>query len=470
MSIFLKINPRMKLVSHNEESFIFSIDENRTATFYMQTQDLYKTLLAFVYEGKSLDKLKNQDQCNKSSSRLLLFIENLKKNGFIDYHFHFSDSDSVIVYPKSHSFKDSYLTSTSLVSEQCPYTLSRFAYFRREDDKIALECPLAPFKAILTKAVFIQLLPFITGEKNLTDHKYIFSQDAKTRGIFFNLLVGHEILYPIHEQEVECLKFWEFHDLVFHSRSRRGEFDDNLYFGATYRFHKELNPPLTFKQVDLDKTIELYKPNLNELLITDPTFSKVLESRRSLRNFNENKMLNINELGEFLYRSIAIRKVVKTPLQDAIFRPYPAAGAIHEIEFYLVVNACDGLEPDIYYYQPMKHILCRRNVDKQYVEKIISNTKAGMGINATSPQIVFVLTSRFGKIAWKYEKMAYRCTLISMGAIFQTMSLVATSMNLASCIVGSGDSSLFAEALEINLLEEGAVGEFALGVQSDAKE
>jgi hypothetical protein len=52
------------------------------------------------------------------------------------------------------------------------------------------------------------------------------------------------------------------------------------------------------------------------------------------------------------------------------------------------------------------------------------------------------------------------------GAIFQTMSLVATSMNLASCIVGSGDSSLFGEALEINALEEGAVGEFALGVPS----
>ena len=89
-----------------------------------------------------------------------------------------------------------------------------------------------------------------------------------------------------------------------------------------------------------------------------------------------------------------------------------------------------------------------------------------MGVTATSPQILFILTSRFKKIAWKYEKMSYRCTLVSMGAIFQTMSLVATSMNLASCIVGSGDSFLFAKALNIDPLEEGAIGEFTLGIPS----
>lgn len=38
-------------------------------------------------------------------------------------------------------------------------------------------------------------------------------------------------------------------------------------------------------------------------------------------------------------------------------------------------------------------------------------------------------------------------------------------MNLASCIVGSGDSSFFSEALEIDSLKEGAIGKFAIGTK-----
>jgi SagB-type dehydrogenase family enzyme len=120
-------------------------------------------------------------------------------------------------------------------------------------------------------------------------------------------------------------------------------------------------------------------------------------------------------LGEFLYRSIGIREVIKTSKQDAIFRPYPGAGAIHEIDFYLVINACEGISSGIYYYQPVNHVLCKKNVDLQYIEKIISNAKTAMGANSTVPQIIFVLTSCFKKIAWKYEKISYRCTLISVG-------------------------------------------------------
>jgi len=466
MSLFIKINSRMKLKSCNKDSLTFVIDDNRTATFQTQTPKIHMTLLAFVCEGKSLDELRNLDFDDPSLFRFFLFIDNLKKNGFVDYHFQFNNSEHVIVYPKSHKFKDSFLKPVNIILKQGPYVLSRFAYFRREHDKMILECPLATFRAALNTEFFNRLLPFITGENDLINYEYGALQEEKAESIFLNLLIESGIIHPTHEIETEHLRFWEFHDLIFHSHSRRGEFDDNARFGATYRFQEQLEPPQTFKDTDFDQAVKLYKPNLDELAISDTPFSKVLENRRSIRNYNKSKLINIEELGEFLYRSIGIREVIKTPNQDAIFRPYPGAGAIHEIDFYLVVNACEGMNPGIYYYQPVNHALCRKNVDMQYIEKITSNAQAGMGVNSTAPQIVFVLTSRFKKIAWKYEKMSYRCTLISVGTIFQTMSLVATSMDLASCIVGSGDSSLFGEALGINILEEGAVGEFALGISS----
>lgn len=70
------------------------------------------------------------------------------------------------------------------------------------------------------------------------------------------------------------------------------------------------------------------------------------------------------------------------------------------------------------------------------------------------PHVLIVLTSRFRKIAWKYEKIAYRSTLITLGAIFQTMSLVATSMNLASYIISTSNSYVFNDTVGLNALEK----------------
>jgi SagB-type dehydrogenase family enzyme len=462
MPIFIKTTSRIRLESFNEESLTFVVDENRTATFHAQSQQILTYLLSFVREGQSLEILEKQAKGDVSLSRLCLFIEQLKKNGLIDYYFHFHASERAVVSPKSPKFKSSTLSAAN-PALKCSYVLSRFAYFRRQDDKMILECPLAPFRIALNAEFFSRLLPYITGAENLINNEYKTSLEDQTWGVFISLLIEYGVIHPIQNAETEHLKFWEFHDLVFHTCSRRGEFDDHVRFGATYRFREKFTPPSTFKDIDFDNVLELYKPDLDELAISDTPFSKILESRRSIRDHSDRRKITLGQLGEFLYRSIGLREVVKTPTQDAIFRPYPAAGAIHEIDFYLVVNVCDDIEPGVYYYHPEKHALCKKNVDIPYIERMISNAQSGMGVTATVPQIIFVLTSRFKKIAWKYEKMSYRCTLLSMGAIFQTMSLVATSMNLASCIVGSGDSSLFAEALNIDSLEEGAIGEFTLG-------
>ncbi|CDZ79840.1 SagB-type dehydrogenase domain protein [Candidatus Rubidus massiliensis] len=465
MSILIKINSRIKLTTYDNNSLTFIIDGKTPATFVTQTPKNHATVLAFINEGSSLYELQNQN-FNDSLARLFLFIGLLKKNGLINYHFQFDNEESALICPKSNNFNDSVLKSENLMPESCSYILSRFSYFRREQDKIILDCPLASFRTALNTNFFIRFLPLINGENKLIDNQYKTIHEEHTWKTFFKLLIENFVIHPINEIEKEHLRFWEFHDLIFHSSSRRGEFDDNARFGATYRFQNKMTPPQTFKNITFDQGIKLYKPEDDENINKTP-FYNILEKRKSVRSYSKNKKINLKDLGEFLYRSIGIREIVKTPKYDAIFRPYPGAGAIHEIDFYLVINACEGLRPGIYYYEPFNHELFRKNVEWQFVQKIISNAREAMGANSTTPQIVFTLTSQFKKIAWKYEKMSYRCTLISMGAIFQTMSLVATAMGLASCIVGSGDSSLFGKALNINSFQEGAIGEFALGIPSN---
>ena len=62
------------------------------------------------------------------------------------------------------------------------------------------------------------------------------------------------------------------------------------------------------------------------------------------------------------------------------------------------------------------------------------------------PQCLVILASRLPRLAWKYEGIAYRITLMNAGVIIQSLYLVATEMGLACSAVGTGDSAAFAAA------------------------
>jgi SagB-type dehydrogenase family enzyme len=73
------------------------------------------------------------------------------------------------------------------------------------------------------------------------------------------------------------------------------------------------------------------------------------------------------------------------------------------------------------------------------------------------------MASRFQRLGWKYNAIAYAATLKNVGVLYQTMYLVATAMDLAPCGLGSGNSDLLAEAAGLDDLNESSVGELMLG-------
>ena len=77
--------------------------------------------------------------------------------------------------------------------------------------------------------------------------------------------------------------------------------------------------------------------------------------------------------------------------------------------------------------------------------------------------MLLVVTSRFARISWKYESIAYALTLKHVGLLVQTIYLVATAMGLGACALGSGDAAEAARAFGLDWLMESSVGEFALG-------
>jgi len=141
------------------------------------------------------------------------------------------------------------------------------------------------------------------------------------------------------EDENVSLLSWEFHDLLFHPRSREGRHDAPL--GPTGRFLGRLEPPPAVKPAAATETIELYRPDLERIEKDDPPLARVMEQRRSIRRYAAEPITR-EQLGEFLYRTARVRArwsdEFETPNGVARIeltsRPHPSGGALYALEIY----------------------------------------------------------------------------------------------------------------------------------------
>ena len=173
------------------------------------------------------------------------------------------------------------------------------------------------------------------------------------------------------------------------------------------------------------------------------------------------------QLGEFLYRVARVREIVKeNPSRQLHYessrRPYPSGGAAYDIELYLSVDRCAGLDRGFYHYEPLSHRLRKLDRGDACLDRLLLSAQRA-ALLQVKPPILITMTSRFQRLSWKYRGLAYATTLKNVGALYQTMYLVATAMGLAPCALGTGDASLVAEVLGTDYVVESAVGEFVLG-------
>jgi SagB-type dehydrogenase family enzyme len=209
-------------------------------------------------------------------------------------------------------------------------------------------------------------------------------------------------------------------------------------------------------------------PDLDALRVNDRPLTDVIESRVSTRVFG-NPPISRDQLGEFLYRVARVRSrgemLVPSPdgvvAMETTSRPFPNGGAAYELEFYLTVSECDGLEPGIYHYDPEQHHLVLVRPDGQFVERMI--WFAGITAPGAKPQVLLTLAARFQRVAWKYDAIAYAAIQKHVGVAYQTMYMVATSMDVGGCALGSGDADLFSQAIGTDYFVESSVGDFMLG-------
>jgi SagB-type dehydrogenase family enzyme len=333
------------------------------------------------------------------------------------------------------------------------HVFSRSALIRREGERMVIETARSSVRITIHDS---RALTFIMRPDSASG----LSPDEVS--VFGSFLKAYEILVE-DDEDAGALAFWEFHNLLFHARSRIGRHMGSV--GGTYPHRGQIEPLPANKPVMSEEAFDLYKPDIERLRHQDRPFTDVLETRRSTRAFAD-PTISLHQLGEFLYRACRQRgEIDDGGPQQLTSRPYPGGGAVYELEIYLSVSACDGLAPGLYHYHAGEHRLFKLRSPSAAAEALLLDAAQS---SQSNPQILLTIAARFGRIFWKYESMGYAAILKNVGVLYQTMYLVAEAMGLGACGIGGGHSDLLSNAAGLDYYAESAVGEFLIGTKADA--
>lgn len=362
------------------------------------------------------------------------------------------------------------------LQEHVVCSLSRFTYCRLDPhlSSLRLETPRSPYSLLLHEPSGWQLIHLLSTPKTVEELGHELSYDAQTIEGLLAWLVSTQLVVLHHADgstDEEChptLPYWEFHDLLFHSRSRSGRSEGR--FGGTYRFGQDHSPCPVVKPDMTPVIYPLYRPDLDRLMEEEPSFSSVLAARSSTRHFDDQHPLTVHQIGEFLYRVARVQDILQVPVQDSVLelskRPYPAGGALYELDIYLAVQHCLDVPQGLYQYNPLHHHLCKLTEGTPALVQFVQASAQAAQQPQEAPsqaQVLLLITSRYPRLSWKYESIAYATTLKNTGALLQTMYLVASAMGLGGTAIGCGNADQFARLSGIEYLAEPLVGEFLLG-------
>ncbi len=350
--------------------------------------------------------------------------------------------------------------------------LSRFAYMRRRGNDLVLESPRAGALFKICGPKVAALIALLAEPQKI---RKLRRQDGFPGIGLLALLVDCQILFRVDAAGDNGLRpaegdgnlvLWDFHDLLFHTRSTGGRHANPL--GGLYRY-ADITPPLpAVRSRWPGKSIDLREYSAAPSQAVSP-IARLLRERHSTRVFDDQHPITVAELSQFLDSTARVLSTSKTddlsdggPAVEHTKRPYPSAGSSYELELYLAVDRCEGLARGFYHYDADGHALSLIDVRPHDLEALLGESEFAMGV-ATAPQVLITIAARFGRVLWKYSSIAYALILKDVGVLMQTFYLAASGMGLGGCATGIANIELFAKMTGIAFHIEGPVGQFAIG-------
>ena len=398
-----------------------------------------------------------------------VLVRRLARHGLLEYRVGGSrNEDLVVIEPQLAD----YWPQTPPLGNADVLVLSRFAYMRRRGSDMVLESPRAGAVFRICNPQIAAAIAMLSSRQQI---KHLRRGDDFPGVELLALLVDCQILFKIDAagdnglrsaEGDDDLVLWDFHDLLFHTRSTEGRHANPI--GGVFPFAGVKSPLPAVRRRWPGKKIDLRKVSV-AAGATSP-FAKLLHQRHSTRSFDDQRPITLSELARFLDGTarVVARWKSRMDLGDArpvvayATRPYPSAGAEYELELYLAVNRCEGLPRGFYHYDAGGHALVPIDTRAPELEKLLTEAVVAMDAPA-APQILITIAARFGRVSWKYSALAYSLILKDVGVLTQTLYLMATDMGLGGCAIGSINIDLFARMTGLAFHVEGPVGQFALG-------
>jgi SagB-type dehydrogenase family enzyme len=429
-------------------------------------------LAAFVSDGGVIDE------------DLHLLVRRLATCGLLEYPLGRlrNGLDRVVIEPQVADF----WPKTSPLHHGDALALSRFAYLRRRGNDLVLESPCA-------QALFRIGDPQVAGVLAALAAPQSVSQLRRQPGFpgleLLALLTSCRILFkvdparPTGQRSAEGddnLVLWDFHDLLFHARSTQGRHANPV--GGTYPYASSIAPLPAVRPAWPGKKIDLPAfesagslAALQGARAEEGRVAKLLRERHSTRDFDDRRAITLVELARFLDATARVQSKWQLgidfdgsgPMVGYAARSYPSGGAAYELELYLAVDKCEGLPRGFYYYDADAHALTPIAAGAEQLDAMLDGAEIAMGVEA-APQILITIAARFGRVTWKYSSIAYALVLKDVGALMQTLYLMASAMGLGGCAIGTSNIDLFAEMTGLEFHVEGPVGQFALGRGAEA--
>lgn len=190
-----------------------------------------------------------------------------------------------------------------------------------------------------------------------------------------------------------------------------------------------------FAETESKKLILLPSPETKGKVSVEEALSK----RRSIRIF-KNSPLSLKEISQILWAAQGITA-------EWGGRTCPSAGATYPLEIYVVAGNVENIEPGVYHYNAIRHIL------EPVFQGDIREKLCWACLNqqcVKNAQVSFVIAADFSRTTKRYGKRGIMYVHIEVGHAGQNIYLQAESLGLGTVAIGAFNDKLLKELLKID--------------------
>ncbi|WP_416985342.1 SagB family peptide dehydrogenase [Streptomyces sp. T028] len=351
--------------------------------------------------------------------------------------------------------------------------LSRFAVIRHAPGGLCVESSLVDHRVDLHHPGVLGMLGRVDGTADDVDAPHSPVVEAVRAYLVAAgvLVVADGLAEPSFAEDRDpALTGWSPDELLVHSGSRRERLGRPR--GAAFAQVGRMPPPPVVKPpaaADPARPahrIALARPDLDRLAATDPPLTAVLEP--GLLPVTGDGELTLDRLGALLYRAARVRALLPPAGFDPADyptseRPYPSVDDSYALEVYVLADEeAFCLPPGAYHYDPLDHGLERMTGDPGAAAGLAGAARCEAPESTGAGSVLVAISARFARAAYKFSGTAYSNILKDVGALQQTLALVARAMGLQTRILSVADADAFQRAVGLDWRVEVSVGDMVI--------